>query len=160
MLVIVSVLGGLIIAGIIRTQFHEYIPQANLFGESGLIKEPKAPLPYNEGDIFNTFFGYTFWICSAFIVVFIINIFRKNYAYNFIRLFGYTTSKNEDGFYRHRFWLWWLIAVPIIFAIVITCFKGLVHLINYQFNTSLPEFSWLLILPILFGIGVYLDRKK
>ena len=32
-LVIVSVLGGLIIAGIIRTQFNEYIPQANLFGE-------------------------------------------------------------------------------------------------------------------------------
>ena len=40
-LVIVSVLGSLIIAKIIIAQFHEYIPQTNFYGESGLIKEPK-----------------------------------------------------------------------------------------------------------------------
>lgn len=158
--VIASVLGGLIIASIIRIKFHEYIPQANLFGESGLIEEPKVPQPYNEGDIFKIFSSWVFWIYSVFIVVFIINIFRKNFLNNFIRVFGYTTSKNDGGFYRHEFWIWWLIAIPIIVAIGITCLEGLVHFINYQFNTSLPKLSWWFILLILFGIGSYMDRKK
>ena len=75
-------------------------------------------------------------------------------------MFGYTTSKNDGGFYRHEFWIWWLIAIPIIVAIGITCLEGLVHFINYQFNTSLPKLSWWFILLILFGIGSYMDRKK
>ena len=160
-LVIVSVLGGLIIVGIIRTQFHEYIPQANLFGESGLIREPKAPKTYNEGDIFRIFFNFAFWVFSILIVVFIINIFRKNFAYNFIRLFGYTTSKNEDGFYRYQFWLYWFIAIPIAASIFVIFFIGLIHLINYQFNTSFSESWWLLIFwPAWIGIGYFMDRKK
>ena len=76
--VIVSVLGSLIIAKIIIAQFHEYIPQTNFFGESGLIKEPNEPIPYNEGDIFRPLFGLFLWTSSALIVAFIINIFKKN----------------------------------------------------------------------------------
>ena len=160
-LVIVSVLGGLIIAGIIRTQFNEYIPQANLFGESGLIKEPKAPVTYNEGDFFRPLLGVAFWVYSVFIVVFIINIFRKNFAYNFIRTIGYTTSKNEDGLYRHQFWLFWLIGIPVGISILYMFCVGIIHLINYQFNTSLSESWWFIIwLPIWFSSVFFSEYKK
>ena len=160
-LVIVSVLGGLIMAAIIRLNLYDYLPQANLFGESGLIRDPKVPKTYNECDIFIILFSLTFWIFSSLIVVFIINIFRKNFANNFIRLFGYTTSKNEDGFYRYQFWLSWLIAIPTVGSIIVIFCIGLVHLINYQFNTSFSESWWLLIFwPAWIGIGYFMDRKK
>ena len=148
-LVTVSVLGSFILAKIILAQFHEYIPQTNFYGESGLIKEPIEPIPYNEGDIFRPLFGFFLWSFSALIVAFIINIFKKNFAYNFLRNFGYTTSKNTGNFYKHWFWIIWLIAMPVVSAVAITLFRGLVYFINYQFNTSIELSSWILfILPI------------
>ena len=144
--ILASVLAGLIISGGIRVYFHEYIPQANLFGETGLIKEPRTPMPYNQGDFFRPLFGMALWVISVFIVVFIINFFRKNFAYNFIRLFGYTESKKDKGdLYRHQFWLFWLIGFPVFFTFLLTIVYGIIHLINYQFNTSLPEASWVVV---------------
>ena len=146
LLVIVSVIAGLLIGNLLRAYFHEYIPQANLFGETGLIKEARKPLAYNEGDFFRPLFGFTLWICLAFIVVFIINIFRKNFTYNFIRSFGYTESKKDKGnLYKHQFWLFWLIGMPILWTFIVMIFRGLIHLINYQFNTSLSEHWWIII---------------
>jgi len=160
-LVIVSVLGSLIIAKIIIAQFHEYIPQTNFYGESGLIKEPKEPIPYNEGDIFRPLFGFFLWISSAFIVAYIINIFKKNFAYNFLKTFGYTTSKNTGDFYKHWFWIWWLIAIPVIWGVVITLFRGLIYFINYQFNTSFEPSSWIFfIIPIWLVFHLIAAYKK
>jgi len=86
-LVIISVLIGFVIAKIVIVQFHEYIPQTNFYGESGIIKERMEPLPYNEGDIFRPLFGFFSWVASALIVAFIINIFKKNFIYNFMKIF-------------------------------------------------------------------------
>jgi hypothetical protein len=162
-LIICSIFIGLIFALTIKINFFEYYPQTNLFGESGLIKEPKEPIPYNQGDIFRPLLGMFFWVCSTFIIVFIINIFNKNFLYKFIRTFGYSESKKSGDFYRYQFWLWWLIAVPIGFSIIIMLFSGLIHFINNQFNISISNNGWVLslwLIWLLWLFGSPRNRKK
>ena len=159
-LVTISVLIGFVIAKIIIVQFQEYIPQTNFYGESGIIKERMEPLPYNEGDIFRPLFGFFSWVSSALIVAFIINIFKKNFIYNFMKIFGYTTSKKTGDFYKHWFWLVWLIAFPILWGSLITLFRGLIYLMNYQFNTSLDLSSWILFfIPVWILIHLIANKK-
>jgi len=143
--ILASVIAGFLISGSIRIHFHEYIPQTNLFGETGLIKEPRTPIPYNEGDFFEPLFGIALWVYSTIIVVFLINIFRKNFAYNLIRLFDYYELKKDK---RYKFWLFLLIGMPVAISILVTFFIGIIHLINYQFNTSLSE-VWGFVLWVL-----------
>tara|TARA_B100000029_G_scaffold506188_1_gene588425 strand:- start:57 stop:584 length:528 start_codon:yes stop_codon:yes gene_type:complete len=155
-LILASVLAGLIISLWIKIYFHEYIPQTNLYGETGLIKEPRTPIPYNEGDFFRPLFGIALWIYSTIIVVFLINIFRKNFAYNLIRLFDYYELKKDK---RYIFWLFLLIGFPVMFAIFVIFLYGIIHLINYQFNTSLSE-RWGVVLwfLVIILIGFVSDK--
>ena len=159
-LVILSVLGSLIIATIIIAQFHEYIPQTNFFGESGLIKEPNEPIPYNEGDIFRPLFGLFLWTSSALIVVFIINIFKKNFAINVLKIiFGYPWQP------YYSFWLFWLIGFPIFLNIFFIIIDGLRYLIvtNFEISGFIAYIISIAIvwigIQIIVGIIAYLKKK-
>jgi len=73
-LVMLSIFFGLMIGGILKLPFLEYLPMTNLFGEAGKVKELLgSEYLYNQGDIFRPFFAGLFWICGTLICVFIIN---------------------------------------------------------------------------------------
>ena len=158
-IVILGIFLGLIITAYLNINFNEYLPKTNFWGEKDLIKERKtlSEIPYNQGDFLTPFF-VTFSIAfSSLIMALIINIFRKDFFYNFKKNFGYIDKDNKkSGLYAHYFWLFWLLGFPIFISLVRNLHYGSIYFINSKFETSLPNFIGIFIVFIILFLSAFL----
>ena len=105
-------------------------------------------------------FTVAFWVYTTFTIFFIINIFKKKFAINALKIiFGYPWQP------YYSFWLFWLIGFPFLLNILWIILDGLRYLILSNFE--IPYFISVIISVILFivfvktiaGTIIYLKKK-
>tara|TARA_B100001741_G_scaffold302484_1_gene291679 strand:+ start:198 stop:758 length:561 start_codon:yes stop_codon:yes gene_type:complete len=113
-----------------------------------------------NANILKSVLNVAFVVYVTLTIFFIINIFKKNFAINVLKIiFGYPWQP------YYSFWLFWLIGFPIFLNIFFIIIDGLRYLIvtNFEISGFIPYIISIAIvwigIQIIVGIITYLKKK-
>ena len=128
----------------------DYIPVISLWEDPySYRKLGDLLIPDNTGNanILVSLLGIAFWVYATFATFFILNIFKKKFAINTLKIiFGYPWKP------YYSFWLFWLLGFPIFLNILWIILDGLRYLILSNFEV--PRFIAAIVSVILFVIFI------
>ena len=138
---VVFILISLVITLFVMRVFQEYIPVLNLWNDPGDIS-PKGSvadaigLKFGNENILYSLITIFLWICIFILILFTINIFKKKFAINSLKvLFDYPWKP------YYSFWMFWLIGFPLIINIIFLIIDFISYLLHvYIFiHTEVPR---------------------
>jgi len=151
--IIIIVVSFVITLAILRP-LQEYIPVLSLWEYSILpidstqrtVGDVIIGLKLGNANILLSLLIFVLWVCISFLILFIINFFKKKFAVNTLKvIFDYPWKP------YYSFWMFWLIGFPLIINILLLIIDLLEYLLKVHIfaEIEIPRFVLTLIAIII-----------